>query len=146
MPSIENFTEYLDDWDNGGQKEIQYKKTDIALSPNLVGGAVFTLVPVKQLNIDLISKYVGDQFLDNTSNEKRKLDAYYTQDLRLMYSFRKAWLKNVSLIFQLNNVFDEKYEPNGYTYSYYENGEQSTTNNYFPMAGRNWVMGVNVRL
>lgn len=143
---INNFTEFLDDYDNGGQKTNQYKETDIALSPKVVGGATITLTPCKYLNIDLLSKYVGEQFLDNTGNDLRKLDAYYTQDLRMIYSFNKKWLKNVDLIFQLNNAFDEKYEPNGYTFSYYYNSELVTENYYFPMAGRNWMVGVNIKL
>jgi iron complex outermembrane receptor protein len=143
---INNFTEYLDDYDNGGQKTNQYKKTDIALSPGIVGGATITLTPMKQFSVDLLSKYVGEQFLDNTSNKTRKLDAYYTQDVRLVYSFNKNWLKNLNIIFQLNNAFDEKYEPNGYSFSYYYNNELTTENYYYPMAGRNYVVGVNVKL
>ncbi len=86
---MKNFTEYLDDWDNGGQKINQYRETDIALSPDIIGAATITFTPFKSFNIDLISKYVGEQYLDNTSNDARKLDAYYTQDVRVNYIFSK---------------------------------------------------------
>src|SRR5690606_6751324 len=102
---VKNFTEYLDDWDNGGQKINQYRETDIALSPDIIGAATITFTPFKSFNIDLISKYVGEQYLDNTSNDARKLDAYYTQDVRVNYIFSKKWLKNTELILQVNNVF-----------------------------------------
>ncbi len=143
---IKNFTEFIDDYDNGGQKSNQYKEADIALSPNVVGAATITITPIKDLNIDLLSKYVSKQYLDNTSNDSRKLNAYYTQDLRAIYSFSKNYLKNVDLLFQINNVFNKKYEPNGYTFSYYYNSQLTTENYYFPMAGVNYLVGVNIRL
>ena len=98
------------------------------------------------MSIDLLSKYVSKQFLDNSSNESRKLNAYYTQDVRAAYSFAKGALKNIDLILQVNNVFNKKYEPNGYTFSYYLNNQLTTENYYFPMAERNWMVGLNVRL
>jgi iron complex outermembrane recepter protein len=143
---VENFTEYIDDYDNGGQIINQYAKTDIAFSPNIVGGATISLLPAKNLEINFISKYVGKQYLDNTQNENRKLNAYYTQDARFIYTFSKKWLKEINIILQANNLFDKLYEPNGYTFSYYYGGSLTTENYYFPMAGRNFMVGVNVRL
>ncbi len=143
---LKNFNEFIDDYDAGGQKINSYKQSDIAYSPYIVGAATLNILPVKQFEIGLISKYVGEQFLDNTSNEKRKLDSYFTQDIRTAYSFSKKAFKNISLIAQVNNLFNTMYEPNGYTFSYYYNNELTTENYYFPMAGINWVVGLNVRL
>ena len=86
------------------------------------------------------------QFLDNTGNKDRKLDVFFTQDARIIFTFKTKWLKEINLIGQLNNAFDEKYEPNGYTFSYIFGGEQVTENYYFPMAGRNFMIGVNIKL
>ena len=141
-----DFTEYIDDYDNGGQKINTYKNADISFSPNIIGGATVTLKPVKPLEINLLSKYVGKQYLDNTQNENRKLDPYFTEDIRMAYSFSKNWLKNASLVLQVNNVLNKKYEPNGYTFSYYYNNELATENYYYPMAGTNWMVGLNIRL
>jgi iron complex outermembrane recepter protein len=143
---ILNFTEYIDDYDNGNQKTNQYHETDISFSPNVIGAATITVMPIKKLSFDLLSKYVGNQYLDNTSHDSRKLNAYFTEDARAIYSFNKCWLKNVDLIFQLNNVFNKKYEPNGYTFSYYYNSQLTTENYYFPMAGTNFFAGVNIKL
>jgi iron complex outermembrane receptor protein len=142
---ILDFTEYIDDYDNGGQKSNQYHETDISFSPNLIGSATLSFTPANQLSIDLLSKYVSKQYLDNTSNEQRKLNAYYTQDARVIYSLSKGWLKNADLILQVNNIFNKKYEPNGYTFSYYLNSNLETENYYFPMAGTNFMIGVNLR-
>ena len=140
-----DFTEYIDDYDNGGQQINQYSKTDIAFSPNMVGGATINFIPLKNAELSLISKYVGTQYLDNTQNESRKLNAYYTQDARFIYTISIKWLKELNIILQANNVFDKKYEPNGYTFSYYYGGSLTTENYYFPMAGRNFMVGVNLK-
>jgi iron complex outermembrane receptor protein len=141
-----DFTEYIDDYDNGGQKTNLYSSTDIAYSPNLVGGATINFLPVKNIEFSLLSKYVGKQYLDNTQNESRKLNAFYTQDARMIYKISKDWLKEVNIILQANNIFNKLYEPNGYTFSYIYGGSQTTENYYYPMAGRNFIVGVNVKL
>jgi iron complex outermembrane receptor protein len=143
---VKDFTEYIDDYDNGGQQINQYSSTDIAFSPNMVGGATINFIPLKNAELSLICKYVGKQYLDNTQNENRKLNAYYTQDARFIYTISKGCLKELNIILQANNVFDKMYEPNGYTFSYYYGGTLTTENYYFPMAGRNFMVGVNVRL
>jgi len=140
-----DFTEYIDDYDNGDQKLNTYSKTDIAFSPNTIAGATVKLIPLKSLEIDLLSKYVGKQYLDNTSNEERKLDQYFTEDVRASYSFGHKLFKDISIIAQVNNLFNKKYEPNGYTFSYYYNKELVTENYYFPMAGTNLTFGVNIK-
>ena len=140
-----DFTEYIDDYDNGGQQVNRYAKTDIAFSPNIIGGATISFIPLKNTELSFISKYAGKQYLDNTQNESRKLNAYYTQDARFIYTFSKKWLKELNIILQANNLLDKKYEPNGYTFSYYYGGSLTTENYYFPMAGRNFMVGVNVK-
>jgi iron complex outermembrane recepter protein len=146
---ISNFTEYIDAYDASynwtGQNTKLYKQSTISLSPDIIGAATITFLPITQLNIDLLSKYVGKQYLDNTENESRKLNPYFTEDARAIYSFGKSWLKNVDLIFQVNNVFNKKYEPNGYTFSYYVGSDLATENYYYPMAGTNFFAGVNIR-
>ena len=142
---VKDFTEYIDDFDNGGQQINQYSSTDIAFSPNMVGGATINFIPLKNAELSLICKYVGKQYLDNTQNESRKLNAFYTQDARFIYTISKGCLKEMNIILQANNLFDKFYEPNGYTFSYYYGGSLATENYYFPMAGRNFMVGVNVR-
>jgi len=143
---VNNFSEFIDDYDNGGQKVNIYDATDIAFSPSVVGNAAINLQPVKNLELSLLSKYVGDQYLDNTQNDNRKLDAFYVQDVRAIYTIKKKWLKEVNIIGQMNNLFGKKYEPNGYTFSYIYGGETTTENYYFPMAGTNFMVAVNIKL
>ncbi len=142
---IKNFTEYIDDYDNGGQVVNHYKETDISYSPSIISAGTVTIKPVKNINIDLLSKYVGKQFLDNTSNDARKLNSFYVQDARVIYTFKKKFLKEINITGQVNNIFNKKYEPNGYTFSYIYGGLQ-TENYYFPMAGTNFLLAVNIKL
>ena len=143
---IKNFTEYLDDYDNGGQKTNFYTSTDIAFSPTTVAGCSINITPLKNGEINLISKYVSRQYLDNTALKSRSLNAYYTQDVRVSYLLKGKIFKATSIIVQLNNVFSKKYEPNGYSFSYIYGGNLTTENYYFPMAPFNCMVGVNVRL
>lgn len=143
---VTDFTEFIDDYDNGGQKMNTYGSADIAYSPNIVGAATVELIPFKNLELALINKYVGDQYLDNTTNEERKLDAFYVMDARILYTINPKWLKEVRIIGQVNNVIGKEYEPNGYTFSYIYGGAQVTENYYFPMAGRNFMIGLNISL
>lgn len=143
---IEDFTEFYDDYDNGGQKSIEYKSTDISFSPAVTGSATVNIVPFKNAGISLLSKYVSRQYLDNTSNKNRSLKAYYVQDVRLSYSLKNIFVKETNIVFLLNNVFNRKYEPNGYTFSYLAGGALTTENYYYPMAGTNLMLAVNIRL
>ncbi len=142
---IKNFTEYLDDYDNGGQQTNFYTKTNISFSPSVISGGSINFVPVKNAEINLISKYVGRQYLDNTSQRSRSLNPYYLQDIRLSYLLKNKILKETNLMLQLNNVFNKMYEPNGYSFSYIYGGDVTTENFYFPMAGFNFMIGVNLK-
>jgi iron complex outermembrane recepter protein len=142
---IKNFTGFTDDYDNGGQQTKFYKSTDIAFSPNTVAGGSINFTPVKNAEINLISKYVARQYLDNTAQKSRSLNPYYTQDVRLSYLIEGKTLKALNIIVQLNNIFSKKYEPNGYSFSYIAGGNLTTENYYFPMAPFNAMVGVNLR-
>lgn len=143
---VKNFTEYIDDYDNGGQKTNNYSSATIAYSPAIVGGATINFIPLKNGELSLLSKYVGKQYLDNTSNNARSLNAFFVQDVRAIYTIKNKGMKEINIIAQLNNVFGKKYEPNGYTYSYFVGGETITENYYFPMAERNFMIGLNIGL
>ncbi|MFT3751187.1 MAG: TonB-dependent receptor [Agriterribacter sp.] len=142
---IKDYTAFYDDYDNGGQKTETYKETDISFSPSVVGGGIVNFIPVKNVEFSLLSKYVGKQYLDNTSSNEKKLNAFYVQDVRLSYTIPKLLFKEINLLAQVNNIFNKKYEPNGYTYGYIYEGKMANENFYFPMAGTNFVFGLNVK-
>lgn len=143
---IQNFIEYYDDYDDGGQKNIAHHDADIAFSPGVVAGAVANFTPLKNAELSLLSKYVGRQYLDNTSNRQRSLKPYYTQDARLSYTVKNVGFKQITMMVQVNNLLNKKYEPNGYTYSYQSGGSFVTDNYYYPMAGRNYMVALHISL
>lgn len=143
---IKNFTEFIDDYDNGGQKKNLYNETDISFSPGIVASGTLNFFLLKGGELNLVSKYVSRQFLDNTSQKKRSLNPYFTQDIKLSYSFSKLKIKELKLFFNASNVFSKLYEPNGYTFSYIYGGVQTTENYYFPMAPVNFTAGINIKL
>jgi iron complex outermembrane receptor protein len=148
---IDVFTEYVDDYSEGFSQEVfTYENTDIAFSPNIVGSAMVDYRPVNNLEISILSKYVDEQYLDNSQRDDRKLEAYFVNDLRLRYSVQPKFIKAMEFSLLVNNIFNQFYEPNGYTFSYYLPGEVSgsreliTENYYYPMAGTNFMAGVNI--
>jgi iron complex outermembrane receptor protein len=136
------FTEYVDNYDQGGQIVNQYSNTPISFSPAIISSATIKLTPIKNLQVNLLSKYVGKQFMDNTGLNDRALKAFYVQDFLASYSLKTKCPLETSLQFQINNLLNRKYEPNGYTYSYYYGGETVHANYYFPMAGINFMGGI----
>ena len=143
---IKEFTEFVDNYDEGTQKTNSYKNTDISFSPDVVGFGSINIIPIKNAEISFQSKYVGRQFLDNTSHLSRSLDPYFIENIRLSYSLLKPVFKKVDFIFQVNNVFNNLYEANGYTYNYIYGGQFTVENYYFPMAGTNFMAAINIKL
>jgi len=143
---IKSLEEYLDDYDNGGQVVINHKNTAISFSPSVIGGITVNLLPIKNGEISLLSKYVSRQYLDNTEDVRRSLDPYFTQDIRFTYTIKNKLFKEWNIIASVYNLLNTKYEPNGYTFSYIYSAKKTTENYYFPMAGTNFMAGINIRL
>jgi iron complex outermembrane receptor protein len=96
--------------------------------------------------VNLTSKQVSKQYLDNTQNEARIVKAYFLQDINTSYKLFEKPKWNAHLQLYVNNIFDKKYEPNGFTYSYLYEKTVTTSNNYCPMAGRNFWVSLKVNL
>ena len=142
---IENFTEYVDNWDTGGQEVFSLGTTDIAFSPNVIANSQVVCEPVKNLSFAFTSSHVGKQFIDNTSSDDRSLDAYFVNNLKVDYSFKTGFFDKVALHLMVNNLFSEEYESNAWVYSYILGGERFKMDGYFPQAGRHFMVGVDLR-
>jgi iron complex outermembrane receptor protein len=142
---IKNFTEYIYSYDDDSQTPVSYKNKDIAFSPSFLSSGELTFIPFKNTEIALLSKYVGEQFLDNTANENRKINSFFTNDLRLQHAVSFKNRNNITVSLLVNNLFNELYESNGYTFSYVSGGSLSTENYYFPQATRNFLMSVSLK-
>jgi len=147
---IKKFTEFLDEYDSNfdwiGQVSVEHKNTTIAFAPSMIGNIVLNYAPAQNIEFGLLGKYVTKQYLDNTQNENRKLNGYYTQDARVIFSFNNKLFKEWKITGQVNNILNKKYEPNGYTYSYVYTGNISADNYFYPMARTNYMIALNIRL
>lgn len=141
---IKNFTDYVDDYASGNQMATQYENTDIAFSPSLVNNTTVSLDILKNLEVNWNTKYVGRQYLDNTSRKNRSLDPFLVQDIAFNWTIPMKNLKSLELIGQINNIWNTLYAPNGYTYSYFYGRTESINNFYYPMAERNFMVGLNI--
>ncbi len=142
---IKNFTEYVDDWDNGEQQAFYLGTTDIAFSPNVIANSLFTFLPAKNLQFSLVSSYVSKQFIDNSSSNNRVLNAYFVNNLQADYNFKTNLFSEITLHLQVNNLLNKMYETNAWVYSYIYEGERFKMDGYFPQAGTNFLFGIDFK-
>ncbi len=146
---ILNFDEYIvkyaPDFSFDGYLINQHQSTDISYSPEIIASNMISVEPFKNFKINLMSKYVGEQYFDNTSSEERKLDAYFVNDLRFDYLITPKFMKAVNFQLKINNLFDVDYENNAYGGNYRYNGTEQTWAYYFPQAGIHFLAGISVK-
>ena len=128
----------------------KYNNTDIAFSPQVILGNTLTYSPIKNLDFGFIAKFVDKEFLDNTSTNIRSMKAYFVNNFLVTYKLKLKWIKEVGFNLLINNLFDQKYVSNGYTYSYYYRAQGSsddaiTENFYYPQAGINFLAGLTLK-
>jgi iron complex outermembrane receptor protein len=141
---IKAFDETVYDYTNGFEILTNpFSDTDISFSPNVVGGATLSYKPITNLDLQWRAKYVGNQFLDNTSDINRQLDAYLVNDLLIAYDLKFNSSNKLELRLKVNNVLNELYSANGYTFNYIF-GEKIVENFLYPQATRNILIGINL--
>tara|TARA_A100001234_G_scaffold44434_1_gene36737 strand:- start:1922 stop:4177 length:2256 start_codon:yes stop_codon:yes gene_type:complete len=160
---ISTFTEYLDNWDTWGKDEVVHENTDIAFSPGIIGGGQLIFTPFEKengkLQFALLSKYVGNQYIDNTSSDFAKLDAYLVHDLRISYLIKSNLFREVEVSSWIRNLSNQNYISNAWVYRFntafdptsydmYANPENGNTYNQigaFNQAGINFFVGLKLR-
>ena len=143
---ILNYVNFVDNWDDGSQEEEFLGNTPISFSPNVVLANDFTFTPIKRLELSLITKFVSRQYLDNSGNETYCLKPYTYTNLRISYTFLFArFAQELELFVQANNLFNAKYESNGWIYSYYYGNSRFADAAFYPQAGINFLGGIRLR-
>ena len=160
---ISSFREYIDNWDTGGKDEVTHEYTDIAFSPSIIGGGQLVFTPFEKdngkLQFALVSKYVGEQYIDNTSSEFAKLDAYLVHDLRMTYMIKSTLFKAIEISSWVRNLSNQNYMSNAWVYRFntaydptsydmYANSEDGNTYNQigaFNQAGINFFVGLKLK-
>ncbi len=131
---------------------VNLGNTNISFSPSVVAGNMLEYSPLKKLQIGFLSKFVGEQFMGNIDSEASKLNSYFINDLNIIYTLDGLpWIKEVAFSALVNNIFNVKYESNGYFYTYpddYSNPGTVTTvegAGYYPQATINFLIGATVK-
>lgn len=143
---IKNFVEYVDQEGSNVAKEIFYKSTHLAMSPSVVASQEMTYSPLSNIDIVFNSKYVGRQYLDNTSSKARSIAPYFVHNARIQYNTSFGALKNLGINLAINNLFGAEYVSNGYTFGYIDAaGDRQHYNYYFPQATTHFMLGLNLK-
>ena len=117
---------------------VNYGNKNIAYAPNVVAGNIFIYQPNNKLQLSLMSKFVGDQYLNNIELNEAKLPNYFVNDLNVSYQiYPKSIFKSIVFTGLCNNILSKKYSSNGYMYDIYPY--------YYPQAGRNFLVGMTLK-
>ncbi len=125
--------------------------TNIAFSPNLISASALNFLPVKGLQLSLLSKFVGEQFMGNIDSENSILDSYFINDFNASYDWQiNKGIKSIVFSALVNNIFNVEYESNGYFYTYDDTWSGPTPvtiegTGYYPQAGINFLLGMNLK-
>ena len=156
---ITPFVEHVDNWDTWGTDEVTHENTDIAFSPNIIWTSQLNYQLDKNTSVDFISKYVGEQFIDNTSSEDRMLNDYLVNHLRVSYEWESKIFKTAKVSLQVNNLLNNEYLNNAWVYRFisddwdpsgddhYVNSDSERGYNmagYYPQATRNYLLGLSL--
>ena len=127
--------------------------TNLSFSPSVIAGNALTYKPIKNLQLSLLSKYVGEQYMGNIDLESSKLDSYFVNDINLIYEIESTKVfKSIVLTALVNNVFNTEYIANGYVGSFDFTDSTSPTGTrtgnytgYYPQATLNFLLGATLR-
>lgn len=117
----------------------QLGSTQIAYSPRIVAGNMLAYKPLSNLQIALLSKYVGKQYLSNNNIDTSKLPSYFVNDLNVSWQIQpQKFCKSININLLVNNIFNTQYVSNGYMWD--------IDPYYFPQAGINFLAGATLKL
>ena len=143
---IKNYVAWFDQYDNQdnwnweGQIYKEIGTTNISFSPNVVSAVGITWQPTSGLYLNLMGKYVGKQYMDNTSDDAKSIDAYFVSNLSAGYTFKKSPVGTFNLQVFVNNLFNKEYVANGWAATdTFTDGSSIHWIGYYPQATRNYM-------
>ncbi len=125
--------------------------TNIAFSPEIIIGNRISYMPMKELQISLLSKYISKQYMGNIDAKGSVLDAYSQTDFNMYYVIEiNSFIKSITLSALVNNIFNAEFVSNGYFFTYDDTwsapGQTTTIEGagYYPQAGTNFLLGATL--
>ncbi|NDV84149.1 TonB-dependent receptor [Bacteroides sp. 51] len=157
---IKNYVEYVSDYNESWdelytQTARELGTTPIAFSPSFMAGSLISFSH-KGWEASFQSQYVSRQYLDNAGVKENSLDAYFVSHLHAGYTFNVPYTKGVTVGATVYNIFNKKYETNGYSQTaavYETDAEGNKVGNatiyndprYYPMAGTNVLFNIALK-
>ena len=134
-----NFITYIDTNDDNKVKKVtetvNLGDTHTTFSPDFIFNNIFTFT-YKGFNLSLQSQYIGEQYLTNsdfksyvTTDDDNKevnigmmLEGYFNTNIDLSYNFglKKLGIKDAKIGVSLYNIFNTKYDNNGWADPHYK--------------------------
>ncbi|MGI6572759.1 MAG: TonB-dependent receptor [Fermentimonas sp.] len=117
-----------------------YGTTPISYSPNVVSAMGVTYQPTGSFYLNLVGKQVSKQYLDNTGDNAKSIEAYFVANLSAGCTFTKSSLGTFQLQLFVNNLFNREYVVNGWAATdAFEDGSVIHYIGYYPQATRNYM-------
>ena len=121
-----DYTAYVDTYNNAdewapvAQTEVYFEKTNLILSPEMIGMAMVSFTPGCGFDISVNGKYVGKQYMDNFNSEASEVPAYFVSALNVSKEFalnrNGAVAPTLRLSLAVDNLFNRKYYSYGWMY------------------------------
>lgn len=147
---VKNFTETLYEWEDASSEawNIERGNTPISFSPSFILNNRFAY-SYKGLEVALQSQYVSKQYMTNAKRNDQVLDAYFVSNLNMGYTFKLPHTKSITVGCTIYNLFNEKYENNGFAgggYSLNDAGvkERYSYASYAAQAGTNLLAHISL--
>ena len=125
--------------------------TNLAYSPNFIAGNALIYAPNTDFQIGLLSKYVSEQYMGNIDSAASLLPAYFVSDLSIVRRWQpEKGLQRIEWSLLVNNLFNTRYESNGYFYTYDDSWSSPGTvttiegAGYYPQAGIHFLTGLTL--
>ena len=131
---------------------VNLGRTNISFSPEVVAANALNYKPLENLQLSLLSKYVGEQFMGNSDSNVSKLESYFVNDFNVTYEIKTNKIfKSILLSGLVNNVFNEKYVSNGFYFTFDDDfsvpGTITTVEGagFYPQATTNFLVGATLK-
>ena len=134
---------FADFTDGDANPNLITKTTDLALSPDIVGAVIATFSPVKNSKLQLIGKYVGKQYADNTSRDCYAIDPYFLLNIRASYTWHLNSSNEIEAQLLVNNVLDHQYRLSAWVGDWIDDYTTPGTDYYYHSRGFLQQPGIN---
>ena len=156
---LDTITQFIDNWDTGIQEAVTHENTDLAFSPNIIWSSQLSYAINNNTSMNFVSKYVGKQYIDNTSSNDRQLDDYLISNLQIDYKLKSTIFNTAKISILINNIFDNEYISSAWLYRFISEGFDPRDSDhyvtkdsdsrynmagYFPQATRNYLVGLTL--